>query len=61
MNGFDPSESEGPAEPHPDSWKGVGEWVEDWGEQYTGKGRPLIYVYDLEKFVLSCILAFLLL
>ncbi|EFJ32660.1 hypothetical protein SELMODRAFT_168303 [Selaginella moellendorffii] len=28
------------------TWKGQGDWMEDWGECYAGKRRPLIYVAD---------------
>ncbi|MCO5570642.1 hypothetical protein L7F22_024369 [Adiantum nelumboides] len=31
------------------SWKGQGDWQEDWGESYTGKGRPCLYVADLQN------------
>ncbi|GAQ80280.1 Dipeptidyl aminopeptidase [Klebsormidium nitens] len=31
------------------TWKGRGDWVEDWGEKYTGKHRPLVYVLDIKS------------
>ncbi|KAI5063870.1 hypothetical protein GOP47_0020540 [Adiantum capillus-veneris] len=31
------------------SWKGQGDWQEDWGESYTGKRRPCLYVADLQN------------
>ena len=31
------------------TWKGRGEWVEDWGEKYTGRQRPLPYIFDLTE------------
>lgn len=29
------------------NWKGQGEWVEDWGESYSGKRRPVIFVANV--------------
>ncbi|GBG58646.1 hypothetical protein CBR_g47 [Chara braunii] len=31
------------------TWKGHGDWVEDWGERYTGKGRPVLFVFDIDS------------
>lgn len=31
------------------SWKGQGDWQSDWGEQYTGKGRPLLFVLSITE------------
>ncbi|GJP44976.1 hypothetical protein CLOM_g4369 [Closterium sp. NIES-68] len=28
------------------TWKGKGEWMEDWGERYAGKQRPLVFVLN---------------
>ncbi|CAI5472870.1 unnamed protein product [Closterium sp. Yama58-4] len=28
------------------TWKGKGEWMEDWGERYAGKQRPLLFVLN---------------
>lgn len=30
-------------------WKGRSAWVEDWGEKYTGKQRPLVYVVYIAR------------
>eukprot|EP00897_Mesotaenium_endlicherianum_P009424 jgi/Mesen1/850/ME000112S11000 len=37
------------------TWKGRGEWLEDWGETYTGKGRPLLYVLDIARGVVAAV------
>lgn len=29
------------------NWKGQGDWVEDWGESYSGKRRPVIFVANV--------------
>lgn len=39
--------SEAPSEAG--SWKGRGAWQEDWGERYTGKLRPQIYLFDIQE------------
>ncbi|ONK60593.1 uncharacterized protein A4U43_C08F20250 [Asparagus officinalis] len=31
------------------SWKGQGEWEEDWGETYTGKRKPALFVVDINS------------
>lgn len=31
------------------SWKGQGEFEEDWGETYVGKRQPGIFVINLER------------
>ncbi|CAL1411228.1 unnamed protein product [Linum trigynum] len=31
------------------SWKGVGEWEEEWGETYAGKRRPVIFIIDINS------------
>lgn len=31
------------------SWKGQGEFEEDWGETYAGKRQPGIFVINLER------------
>uniref|UniRef100_A0A7I4ALI2 Prolyl endopeptidase n=1 Tax=Physcomitrium patens TaxID=3218 RepID=A0A7I4ALI2_PHYPA len=50
--------AEEPAKPRPEfgqgflgagAWKGQGEWIEDWGETYTGMRRPIIFVADIES------------
>ena len=34
----------------PRTWRGVGEWGEDWGELNVGKQPPAVFVLDLEGF-----------
>lgn len=29
------------------NWKGQGDWMEDWGESYSGKRRPVIFVANV--------------
>jgi len=29
------------------TWKGQGDWEEDWGERYSKKGRPSLFVLDI--------------
>ncbi|KAG0553896.1 hypothetical protein KC19_12G047600 [Ceratodon purpureus] len=29
------------------NWKGQGDWVEDWGESYSGKRRPVLFVANV--------------
>ncbi|XAR57316.1 Acylaminoacyl-peptidase [Bertholletia excelsa] len=31
------------------SWKGQGDWEEDWGESYAGKRRPILFVIDVNS------------
>ncbi|KAL0414423.1 UNVERIFIED_CONTAM: Acylamino-acid-releasing enzyme [Sesamum radiatum] len=31
------------------SWKGQGEWEEDWGETYAGKRQPALFVIDISS------------
>ncbi|CAN1841302.1 Acylamino-acid-releasing enzyme [Linum perenne] len=31
------------------SWKGLGEWEEEWGETYAGKRRPVLFVVDVNS------------
>ncbi|CAK7327161.1 unnamed protein product [Dovyalis caffra] len=31
------------------SWKGQGEWEEDWGETYAGKRQPALFVIDINS------------
>ncbi|KAG0579472.1 hypothetical protein M758_4G100500 [Ceratodon purpureus] len=31
------------------TWEGQGDWMEDWGETYTGKRRPVIFVANVES------------
>lgn len=40
---------EKPNENDPHIWKGQGDWQEDWGESYTGKRRPILFVADLQN------------
>lgn len=32
------------------SWKGQGDWEEDWGETYSGKRQPALFVIDVNRF-----------
>ena len=32
------------------SWKGQGEWEEDWGETYAGKRQPALFLIDINRF-----------
>ena len=29
------------------NWKGQGDWIEDWGESYSGKRRPVLFVANV--------------
>ncbi|KAI8003080.1 Acylamino-acid-releasing enzyme 1 [Camellia lanceoleosa] len=31
------------------SWKGQGDWEEDWGETYSGKRRPVLFVININR------------
>uniref|UniRef100_A0A2P2LK43 Acylamino-acid-releasing enzyme n=2 Tax=Rhizophora mucronata TaxID=61149 RepID=A0A2P2LK43_RHIMU len=31
------------------SWKGLGDWEEDWGETYAGKRRPALFVLNINS------------
>ncbi|CAN6441139.1 unnamed protein product [Victoria cruziana] len=31
------------------SWKGQGDWEEQWGESYSGKGKPSLFVVDVKR------------
>eukprot|EP00249_Psilotum_nudum_P023449 c28878_g1_i1 orf=28-2523(+) len=35
----------------PGSWKGQGDWQDDWGEGYTGKRRPMPFICDINSGV----------
>jgi len=32
------------------SWKGQGDWEEDWGETYAGKKQPALFVINITRF-----------
>ena len=32
------------------TWKGLGEFEEDWGETYSGKRRPTLFVLSVNRF-----------
>lgn len=32
------------------SWKGQGDWLEDWGESYSGKRRPVLFVVNIARY-----------
>lgn len=36
-------------EKEPGSWKGQGDWLEDWGETYSGKRRPALFVVNIKS------------
>uniref|UniRef100_A0A0D9XJQ9 acylaminoacyl-peptidase n=1 Tax=Leersia perrieri TaxID=77586 RepID=A0A0D9XJQ9_9ORYZ len=38
---------EGYSEKDSNNWKGQGDWEEDWGETYSKKGRPSLFVLDI--------------
>ncbi|KAL6883635.1 hypothetical protein ACP4OV_011049 [Aristida adscensionis] len=38
---------EGSSEKNSNSWKGQGDWEEDWGETYSRKGRPSLFVLHI--------------
>ncbi|KAJ1295574.1 hypothetical protein BS78_01G234700 [Paspalum vaginatum] len=38
---------EGSSEEDCNTWKGQGDWEEDWGERYSKKGRPSLFVLDI--------------
>lgn len=31
------------------SWKGEGDWEEDWGETYAGKRQPALFVINVDR------------
>ncbi|XP_073144166.1 acylamino-acid-releasing enzyme 1 isoform X4 [Henckelia pumila] len=41
--------TEGTTEKECCSWKGQGDWAEDWGETYFGKRRPTLFVIDINS------------
>ncbi|CAN6293577.1 unnamed protein product [Urochloa humidicola] len=41
--------SEGSSEEDCNTWKGQGDWEEDWGERYSKKGRPSLFVLDISS------------
>jgi hypothetical protein len=32
------------------SWRGQGDWLEDWGESYSGKRRPVLFVVNIARY-----------
>jgi acylaminoacyl-peptidase len=40
---------EGSSEKDCNNWKGQGDWEEDWGETYSKKGRPSLFVLDINR------------
>lgn len=32
------------------SWKGQGDWEDDWGETYAGKRKPALFVINITRF-----------
>ncbi|XP_057818724.2 acylamino-acid-releasing enzyme 1 isoform X1 [Cryptomeria japonica] len=45
-SGYRPGTS---GEKEPGSWKGQGDWLEDWGETYSGKRRPTLFVLNIKS------------
>lgn len=33
------------------SWKGEGDWEDEWGETYAGKRQPALFVIDINRYV----------
>lgn len=34
------------------SWKGQGDWEDDWGETYAGIRQPALFVIDINRYAL---------
>lgn len=32
------------------AWTGQGDWMEDWGEAYSGQRRPVIFVMNVYRY-----------
>lgn len=43
---------DGTSEKECNSWKGQGDWEEDWGETYSGKQKPALFVFDINRFLI---------
>ena len=43
---------EGSSEKDCNSWRGQGEWEENWGETYSKKGRPSLFVLEIARSLL---------
>lgn len=39
----------GPTDKDCNSWKGQGDWEEDWGETYAGKKQPALFVLNIDR------------
>ncbi|KAI4305299.1 hypothetical protein L6164_028672 [Bauhinia variegata] len=39
----------GSADKDSDSWRAQGDWEDDWGETYAGKGRPALFVININS------------
>ncbi|CAI9285139.1 unnamed protein product [Lactuca saligna] len=39
----------GPTDKDCNSWKGQGDWEEDWGETYAGKKQPALFVINIDS------------
>lgn len=37
------------------AWEGQGDWIEDWGETYSGKRRPALFVANVESGVVQTV------
>lgn len=44
---------EGSSEKDCGSWKGRGDWEEDWGETYSKKRKPSLFVVDTARSVFA--------
>ncbi|KAK3153710.1 hypothetical protein QOZ80_2BG0180130 [Eleusine coracana subsp. coracana] len=42
-------EKEGPSGKDFNCWRGQGDWEEDWGERYSKKGRPSLFVLNISS------------
>lgn len=49
FNGFG-FKKEGSTDKDCGSWKGQGDWEEDWGETYSGKRQPALFVIDTNRY-----------
>lgn len=43
-----------------DTWKGLGDWEEDWGETYAGKRQPALFIINTNWYDTSSLVYLLL-
>lgn len=43
-------QKDGSADKDGNSWKGLGDWEEDWGETYAGKRQPALFVINASRY-----------